>query len=262
MLLMGTAGVMWLMGLALLAREFGRLGIFVGMATISGAVLPCLLDEIYIMPEVWAGVLIGLSAAAYGTDRPRAGFLAALAALLLRELSAPWCLVCLVFDVRARGRRAAAAWAAGFAVYAGLYVLHLSQVLPRMQAGDIAQSQGWVRFGGAGFLISTVQMNIWLLMLPQWLAALYLALTLVGAAGWSSPAGKRIAWGVVLYVVAFSLAGQAINQYWGSLTAPLFALSAAAAPTALIRLWRAAGFGQSAVANQVVLCLSLKVIRD
>ena len=99
-LLMGTAGVMWLLGLALLGREFGRLGILVGMATISGAVLPCLLDEIFIMPEVWAGVLIGLSAAAYGTDRPRAGCLAALAALLSRELSAPWCLICLVFDVR------------------------------------------------------------------------------------------------------------------------------------------------------------------
>jgi hypothetical protein len=248
-LLMGTAGVMWLLGLALLGREFGRLGIAAGMATISGAVLPCLLDDVFIMPEVWAGVLIGLSAAAYGTERNRLGLFAALAALLLRELSAPWCLVCLVFDVRARGRRAAAPWAAGFAVYGALYVLHLSQVLPRIAPGDIAQAQGWVRFGGAGFLISTVQMNIWLLLAPQFLAAMYLTAALVGAATWSSPAGKRIAWGVVLYAVAFSIAGQAINQYWGSLTAPLFALSAAAAPAGLVRLWRAAHLGRTALTS-------------
>ena len=154
------------------------------------------------------------------------------------RLAAPWCLVCLVFDVRARGRRAAAVWAVGFAVYAALYALHLGQVLPRIQASDVAQAQGWLRFGGAGFLISTVQMNIWLLLAPQFLAAIYLAVALVGAAGWTSPAGKRIAWGVVLYAVAFSVAGQAINQYWGSLTAPLFALSAAAAQAGLARLWR------------------------
>jgi hypothetical protein len=247
-LLIGTAGVMWLLGLALLGREFGRLGIGLGMATISGAVFPCLLDEVFIMPEVWAGVLIGLSAAAYGTERNRLGCLAALAALLLRELSAPWCLVCLVFDVRARGRRAAAVWAIGFAVYGALYALHLGQVLPRIAPGDVAQGQGWVRFGGAGFLISTVQMNIWLLLAPQFLAALYLTAALLGAAGWSSPAGKRIAWGVVLYSVAFSIAGQAINQYWGSLTAPLFAISAAAAPVGLARLWRAAQLGRAPLA--------------
>ena len=81
-LLVALAGAMWLLGLGLLGREFGRLGILAGMATISGAVLPCLLDEVFIMPEVWAGVLIGLSAAAYGTERNRLGCAAALAALL------------------------------------------------------------------------------------------------------------------------------------------------------------------------------------
>ncbi|HEX4143644.1 MAG TPA: hypothetical protein VHY91_08935 [Pirellulales bacterium] len=252
-LLVALAGAMWLLGLGLLAREFGRLGILAGMATISGAVLPCLLGEVFIMPEVWAGVLIGLSAAAYGTERNRLGCVAALAALLVRELAAPWCLVCLLFDVRARGRRAAAVWVAGFAIYAALYALHLGQVLPRIAPSDIAQGQGWVRFGGAGFLISTVQMNIWLLLAPQWLAALYLAAALLGAAGWSSPAGKRIAWGVVLYAVAFSVAGQAINQYWGSLTAPLFALAVAAAPAGVVRLWRAAWIGRAAVAGTQTL---------
>ena len=185
-LLIGTAGVMWLMGLALLGRQFGRTGMLVGLATLSGAVLPCLLDEIYIMPEVWAGVLIGLSAVAYGMDRPRLGCLAALAALLIRELSAPWCLVCLLFDMRKTGRRAAVVWAIGFAIYGVLYALHLTQAVPRILTTDLRQAQGWVRFGGAGFLISTVQMNVWLLLLPQWLSAIYLALACS-----APPAGRR-----------------------------------------------------------------------
>ncbi len=248
-LLIGTAAVMWLMGLALLGREFGRSGMLAGLATLSGAVLPCVIDEIYIMPEVWAGILIGLSAVAYGIERPRLGCLAALAALLVRELSAPWCLVCLVFDLRKTGRRAAAVWSIGFAVYAVLYALHLSQAVPRILPDDVRQPQGWVRFGAAGFLISTVQMNVWLLLVPQWLSAIYLAAAVAGAAGWSTPAGRRIAWGVVLYSIAFSIAGQAYNQYWGSLTAPLLALSVAAAPATLTRLWKAA-FGRREVISE------------
>ena len=248
-LLMGTAGVMWLLGLALLGHEFGRLGIAAGMATISGAVLPCLLDEVFIMPEVWAGVLIGLSAAAYGTERNRLGCLAALAALLVRELAAPWCLVCLVFDVRARGRRAAAVWAVGFAVYAALYALHLGQVLPRIAAERRGSGARLGPFRRSRLLDFDRADEHLAAAGPAVAGGLYLAVALVGAAGWSSPAGKRIAWGVVLYAVAFSVAGQAINQYWGSLTAPLFALSAAAAPAGLARLWRAANLGRAAVAG-------------
>ncbi len=161
----------------------------------------------------------------YGTERPgKVDFVAAGTSRLLCARLAPWCLVCLVFDVRlvvALG--GGDVGQAGLAVYAVLYSMHLSQVFPRMEPGDVAQGQGWVRFGGAGFLISTVQMNIWLLLGPQWLSAVYLVAALLGAATWSTVAGQRIAWGVVLYAVAFSVAGQAFNQYWGSLTAPLFA---------------------------------------
>jgi hypothetical protein len=56
----------------------------------------------------------------------------------------------------------------------------------------------------------------------------------------------------VLYAVAFSIAGQAFNQYWGSLTAPLLALSAASAPSTLVRLWRAALGHEVAIKGQPV----------
>ena len=144
------------------------------------------------------------------------GCLAALAALLVRELSAPWCLVCLVFDVRARGRRAAAVWAAGFADLRRA-VRHASeQVLPRMQPGDVAQGarlgplrrrrlfdldRADERLAAAGPAV------VWRPSI--WRSALRGSRRLV------DPAGQRIAWGVVLYAVAFSMAGQAIQSILG-----------------------------------------------
>ena len=45
------------------------------------------------MPSLWAGVLIGLSICAYGIDRPRTGVALGLAAVFIRELAMPYCLV-------------------------------------------------------------------------------------------------------------------------------------------------------------------------
>ena len=86
---------------------------------------------------------------------------------------------------------------------------------PLIGPNDVAHTQGWVQFGGAGFVISTVQMNAYLLLLPQWVTAIYFALALLGFAGWTSQAGQRAGITAALYVVAFSFVGQSFNQYWG-----------------------------------------------
>jgi hypothetical protein len=239
--LLALLGVgMWLLGFGLLESQFGRRASVVGLLSISGAMLPCLLADLFVMPELWAGVLIGLSAAAYGTERRNLGLTAALAALFFRELSCLWYVVCLLVDARDRRWRDVAAWFAGLAAYGVFFVVHAATVLPLISANDVAHSEGWVRFGAAGFVISTVQMNGWLLLLPQSVTAMYLVAALVGAAGWSGPAGQRIGLGLAGYALAFSVVGQSFNQYWGSLTAPLFALAVGAFPAACGDLWRAA----------------------
>ena len=138
---------------------------------------------------------------------------------------------------------------AGLAAYAIYFGLHAWQVLPRIGGADVAHAGGWLQLGGAGFLISTVQMNGFLLILPQWVSAVYLATALVGAAEWNTPAGRRIGLTVAGYTVAFSIAGYDFNQYWGSLTAPLLCLAAARAPATLHRLWRQAASSDAAVAE-------------
>lgn len=236
---------MWMLAFGLLDSQLGRPASVVGLLAISGVVLPCVLGNLFVMPEMWAGILIGLSAVAYGGERRKLGFAAALAALFVRELSGLWCLVCLASDVRERHWRSIPLWSMSFAAYAVFYAVHLRQVLPLISESDVAHDHGWVCLGGPGFVISIAQVNTWLLLVPQWLTALFLAAALVGAAEWSSPAGQRIGLGVAGYVVAFSIVGQPFNQYWGSLTAPLFALSASAFPAAAADLWRAA-LGRSA----------------
>jgi hypothetical protein len=231
---------MWLLAFGLLESQLGRRASVAGIVTISGTVLPCMLGDLFVLPEMWAGILIGLSAVAYGNERRKLGFAAGLAALFVRELSGLWCLVCLVLEARERRWRGVALWGAGLAAYGVYFAVHVKAVLPLISAGDVAHEHGWVCFGGAGFVISTVQVNAWLLLLPQWITAIYFVVALAGAAGWSTSAGQRIGLGVAGYTLAFAVIGQPFNQYWGSLTAPLFALAASAFTAAAGDLWRAA----------------------
>jgi hypothetical protein len=192
------------------------------------------------MSELWSGVLIALSAVCFGIKRSGWGVLAGVAALFFRELAAPYVLVCLGLALSRRSYRELGWWSAGLAAYGIFFTLHVLQVLPRMTPDDIAHPGGWIRFGGAGFLISTVQMNACLLLLPQWVTAIYLSCSLLACAEWNTPAGRRIGFSIVVYAIVFSLAGYDFNQYWGSLTAPLWCLPAARFPAALRRLWLAA----------------------
>lgn len=224
----------------LLHTECGSRSALVGSLLLVGALMPCVLGDLFVMPEVWAGVLLALSLVAYGTDRCKLGFAAGLLALFLRELTAPYCLLCMALAWR-RGRTGELfAWTIGLAAYGGFYAAHLSHVLPLIQAGDAAHAHGWVRFGAAGFVISTVQMNVFLLLLPQWATALYLAVALLGFARWNTAAGSRIGLTAAMYVVVFSVLGQPFNQYWGSLIAPLFCLGAARGLSEVCQLGRIA----------------------
>jgi len=225
---------------AWLMDEAGSVGTALGMVALSGALLPVVLGDLFVMPVLWSGVCIALSLAAFGTKRPTVGVVAGLTALFLRELAAPYCLICLAMALWQRRRTEAIGWLAGFAVYGIYYAVHIVCVLPRIGAHDVAHSQGWMCFGAAGFVVSTAQMNAYLLLLPQWMTAAYLAIAMLGFAGWKSNSGQRAAWTAAIYVAAFAMAGHDFNQYWGSMIAPLLAFGVARAPAALRDLLAAA----------------------
>ena len=88
-----------------------------------------------------------------------------------------------------------------------------------MPANAPAHPGGWIQFGGLPFAIATTQMNPYLLIVPQWATGLYLAAGLFALAGWNTPAGRRIAATVCLFVILFAVVGRPFNYYWGLLTA-------------------------------------------
>jgi len=210
---------------------------------LTGPLMPCVLGDLFVMPVLWAGVLIALSICAYGIDRPWWGVALGLAAVFVRELAMPYCLVAAAIAWHCGRRKELAAWALGLGAWFVFFGLHWLRVSQLITPDALAHEQGWVQFGGAGFVIATAQMNAYLLLLPQWITGLYLVAALLGFAGWHTPLGLRCGLTVCAFVTLFAFVGQEINQYWGSLFAPLLCFGVARFPGSLHDLWKAADIG-------------------
>jgi hypothetical protein len=243
-ILIGLAIVAMLLAFEWTAREGGRGPSALCVLLMIGAALPCFLSNYFVMPVLWAGALIAISVCACGIDRPKLGVVSGIAAVFVRDLAGPYCVFGLAAALWQRRMKEAEMWAVGLSAYAVLFGGHWWAVDALQTPADVAQPQSWVQFGGAAFLISAVQLNGFLLVLPQWVSAIYFPLALLGFASWSSPAGQRAGLAAMMYVVLFAMIGQPFNQYWGAMIAPLLCLGAARAPLALRDLYRAVAVGQ------------------
>lgn len=207
---------------------------------LTGPLMLCVLGDLFVMPVLWAGVLIALSICAYGLNRPGWGTITGLSAAFCRELALPYCVVCAAIAWRYHRRRELAAWAVGLVAWLAYFRLHWLRVAELITPDALAHREGWVQLGGAAFVLSTVQMNAYLLLLPQWVAALYFAAAMFGFAGWHTPLGLRAGLTASVFVAALGIVGQEFNQYWGTLLAPLFCLGFVQFPRSLRDLWKAA----------------------
>ncbi len=220
-------------GARLLAREGGLAQGALGGILLFGAVMPVFLADLYAMPVLWSGVLIGLSVCAYGHGRWGWGVMTGIAALFCRDLAGPYCLASAAWALWRRRWAEAIAWLGALTAYGVFFALHSLAVGTQMRPGDMAHEQGWLRLGGLPFVISLVQVNAYLLVSPQWLSALYLPAALLGLANWRSHLGGRVQGALCLYLCLFAVVGQPFNQYWGSLIAPLLCFAAARFPRVL-----------------------------
>jgi hypothetical protein len=207
---------------------------------LSLTLLPCFQADVFVLHEVWAGVLIALSLCAYGVRLRFLGASMALAALFLRELALPYCLLGLAFALWERRPKESTVYILGLAGWAVFYGLHCWKVSHLITAASTAHTHGWVRFGGLTLVIAMTQMNSCLVLLPVWVTVIYFALALLGFAGWQTAWGTRIGLAACMYVVAFSIVGQEFNRYWGMMLAPLYCFGIVRAPAALADLWQAA----------------------
>ncbi len=145
-----------------LCRESGRGIAMVSMFALTG-VLVGATGEGFVMTELWSGVLVALSIAAYAQGRGRLGVAAGLAALFCRELAAPYCVLSLAWAAWERRWKEVGVWLAGFSLYAVFYALHAYKVLSLVKPDDLAHGVSWFALGAGPFVLSTAQMNAYLL---------------------------------------------------------------------------------------------------
>ncbi len=205
-----------------------------------GPMLPCFQGNVFVLSEVWAGIFIAVSLAAYGVNLRFLGATMGLAALFFRELALPYCAIGLALALWERRPKESMVWLVGIAGWAVYYALHCWKVSHLIMATAEAHKQGWFRFGGLTFVVAIAQMNACLILLPVWITAIYFVVAIIGFAGWRSDWGRRITLAASVYIAAFSIVGQDFNRYWGLLIAPLFCFGAVQAPRAISDLWKAA----------------------
>jgi hypothetical protein len=226
-----------------IADEEGGLKQAIGCGLLLvGALLPGVLGDLYVYPVLWAGALIALSVAGFATDRVWLGVGAGLAAAFCRDLAVPYCVVSALWAAGRRQWVETLAWGMGLACYSLFFTLHAACVAAVMPADGHAHPGGWLQMNGLPFVISTTQVNAWLLVLPQAFAALYLALALIGFGGWRSPFGRRLSVVTGAYLLLFCAVGNDFNQYWGAILAPLLCFGVARAPASLVDLYRSCRF--------------------
>ncbi len=233
-----------LLTFVLLSSEGGLLQAAVGVILLFGAMLPVWLGELFVMPVLWAGTFIALSVVCYGLGAWRWGVVFGLAALFFRDLAGLYCVIALALAVTERRRAEILGWSLGLGVYAIFFAWHAQHVWQLLGPNELAHHQSWLQFGGTAFVLSAVQMNAFLLVLPQWVAAVYFSAAMLGLASWQSPIGRRVTLVVVAYTLLWGFVGHDFNQYWGSMIAPLFCLGAVRSGAALRDICQAAQLRQ------------------
>ena len=231
-ILTALAAAMLLLGYAALRDARGP-----GMAALAtlaatGVVILCPLGSLHVMPVLWAGVLIALSLACFGLRCEVAGVVCGLAALFLRDLAGPYCAASCVYALWHGRRREAVLWAVGIAAYFAFFAWHAGQVAAFRPEGGHAHAGSWLQFGGAAFVLSTAQINAYLLVAPQWCAAVFLSLALFGAAHAESDFETRTTGFLLLYILLFGFVGYDFNQYWGAMLTPAMNFAFAVGATA------------------------------
>jgi hypothetical protein len=227
-----------LAALPLALRRQSKVVVVLSLLTLAGALATAVKPHAIVAGEVWSGALVAASLCAYAGRVPVAGAIFGVCAVFMRELAAPYVLLCGIASMLARRRTESVVWIAGALSYAVYFGVHVSRVWAHQQAGDVAHLESWIRWNGLAFTTTTVRVNGWLTDAPHPLPVCYTLLGLAGLASLSVP--RQVTWPLAAYVGLFSVVGQPFNFYWGWVTAPLWAFSVAHAPHGVVRLYRQA----------------------
>jgi hypothetical protein len=219
--------------LSMLGKEFPEAMLLATLAQIGVTVSLLKVPQLMLMSEAWAGFLIMASVVAYSRSWWVTGAAFGVAALIFRELAAPFCLVCGLMALHGRRRQESAVWVVGAIVCTGLVLLHASRVSAQLGAQELAHKESWIQFGGLPFLLRVISFTGWYDVLPAWARAI--GCVLLAASVWATGAPRQLRAMVVTYFAFFFAVGLPFNQYWGLVVGPAFA---AATGYGMVGLWR------------------------
>jgi hypothetical protein len=202
-----------------LKDELRPLSLSLAVLALATGLAPVAAPQAYLMHETWAGLLIALSLALWRPGRFGWSLAAAVAAVLIRELAAPYLLAMGAMALAEHRRREALAWSGALAAFGVLLALHARMVAAVTLPTDLA-SQGWMAMGGWPFVLHALQWNAVLALSPAWLAAVLIPLALTGAAA----GGGRLGLVLLGYGAALTVLGRPENAYWGLILTPLLPL--------------------------------------
>jgi hypothetical protein len=231
-----VVAVLILTGTSLALRTVSTRACVAGLLLQNGVVTALWMSDLLIMPEPLAGGLIALSVLASLREWSRTSVLLGTAALFVRELTVVYAGIRLVWALWNREWRQAIGWSLGLAAYALYLLWHIGQVHQAMPPHPTWHTMSYVQFGGLRFVLATLRANLWLDALPWWITPFALVAALLGA--WSAP--PVVSLPILGYLVAFAIAGQPFNWYWGWIPGMLLPLS-----------WASIGRRESVIATGV-----------
>ncbi|WP_447968956.1 hypothetical protein [Nitrospira sp. M1] len=206
-----------------LDRESGFVLALFWSLLFCGQLLLCLNDKGYFYHELWSGMLIAFSLAAYARKWLLLSMMSGMLAVFIRELAVLYLFIMIVAAWKEKRNHELLGWLGGMAAFSLALACHAWVVSGLLTSSDIA-NESWIQFGGWPFVLSTGNWNAFLLVSPKWIVAVILPLALIGIAGWRGATGGRSALVLCVYCSAFLIAGRVDNTYWGFMYAPLIPL--------------------------------------
>lgn len=197
-----------------------------------------------VLHELWAGAFLALSLAYYRPEKGKwaISWLAAAAALAIRELALPFVLLMAAQAIWCRRWREAWAWVALVALFAAALAFHLKAVAALVRPDDL-EGLSWFTFRGFEGWITTIVQSSPLFYLPIMLSGPLVVLMVFGWAAWRTQIATFSTLLFVGYGLAFMIAGRAENWYWGLIIAPTMWLGLAFVPMAIRGLLEAGWTG-------------------
>lgn len=202
------------------------------MLLLAGGFVAFVQPELAVFHEIWAGLLIALSLALRRPGRWLDAVAIGLVAMLVRETALLYVFVMGGIALVEGHRREALGWAVAMLVFAGVVALHVHAVDQVVREGDLT-SPGWNGMMGFGFFLESVSVSTALAILPLWLSAALLLVSLIGWAGWNAPLALRGLATIAGYAALIGLFARPDNFYWGLMIAPMSLIGIIFAPDAI-----------------------------